>query len=333
MPIVTDYNDLDSTAIAATLVESLDNIELIQISNDLVENETLNSSFFSLEECSGNDNMDLVEMRNLPIAVDSENIPANEQMNCDTEYTDSLDMGDYKVELMDQFSSDCVEFSDDQLNTVNNPSNLGIYDIDDGNSKPNDIVLSYLCPDDVLFEDLPFEVMEAPAKPTSSKECLMQSEEDTFTEYEKICRSLDNTQFESYQNWLDSVIETMNLVLDFNKDGHPEPLKFSVPHVRICIQSFSLFWSGVFTLFVRFQLYFEIFRTKFSAGTKKKRMPNFTTILTDGRYKNLTLFTWIFSNMKLIKHIFNTKSVRKQCHSLNNFNNFQLIYLHNLFKD
>lgn len=58
-----------------------------------------------------------------------------------------------------------------------------------------------------------------------------------------------------------------------------------------------------------FQFYFDIFRTKFSAGTKKKRLPNQTTVITDGKYKNLTMFTWIFSNINLIKYILSTKIV------------------------
>lgn len=275
---------------------------------------------YSLDDSDEN-NMGSVDTESMPISVDSENIPANEQMNCDTEYSDPLDLGDYKVQLMDQFSvtTDQVEFghnNNGQLNTYDNQSNFDICDIDDIHNKPNDIVLSYLCPEDVLFEDLPFEVMETLDRPTSSKECPIKTEEESCTEYEKMCQNLDGTQFESYQNWLDSVIETMNLVLDFNNDGHPDPLKFCVPHVRFNIQS-SFFLLPLllhlqlhYNSFCLFQLYFDIFRTKFSAGTKKKRMPNFTTIITEGRYKNLTLFTWIFSNMKLIKHIFSTKSVR-----------------------
>lgn len=178
-----------------------------------------------------------VDMESMAIAVDSENIPDNEQMNCDPAYSDELDMANYKIQLMDQFSvtTDQVEFSqndDGQLNTSDNQSNFDIYDIEDINKKSNDIVLSYLCAEDMLFEDLPFEVMETPDKPTSSKESPIKSEEETRTEYERMCQNLDGTQFESYQNWLDSVIETMNLVLDFNNDGHPDPLKFCVPHVR-----------------------------------------------------------------------------------------------------
>ncbi|XP_055324128.1 uncharacterized protein C2orf42 homolog isoform X2 [Sitodiplosis mosellana] len=282
VPIATAYNDLGSTTIAATLVESLDNIELIQIPNALTEGEALNSSFFNLDQCSG----ESVDMENLPISVESENVPMNDKLN-NGEYSDGLELVNYRVQLTDQFNvANKVEFGDEQLNAAETQNNLsidGIYGLDDSGST-NDVVLSYLCSDGMLFEDLPMEVMNENL--ISNKDHSMESDDDIYTEHEKMCRSLDSTQLESYHNWLGSVIEATNLILDFNSDGYPEPLKFSVPH-----------------------LYFDILRTKFSAGTKKKRLPNLTTVVTDGRYKNQTMSTWIFSNIKLIKYIFCTKTM------------------------
>lgn len=227
--------------------------------------------------------MQPVDMKSLPIAV--ENIPVDDQLNC-SQYSDGLELVNYKVELMDQF-----EFHNEQVNEAPSQSTFsidGMYDVDDQN-RSTDVVLSYLYPEDFSIDELPMEVMETFQRPTSSKECLMQSDDDGGTEYEKICRSLDSSQLELYINWLNSVIETTNLVLDFNYDGYPEPIVFSVP-----------------------QIYFDIFRTKFSAGTKKKRLPNQTIVITDGKHKNLTMFTWVFCNIKLIKYIFSTKTVRFQ---------------------
>lgn len=224
VPVATAFSDLSHTTIAATLVECLDNIELIQIPNVLTEGEHLNSSFFSLGHCSG-ENIESVDMENLPIAVESEHIPVDDQLNCG-QYSDGLELINYKVELMDQF-----EFHDQQLNTNQNTLSVdGVFGIDDRN-KSNDVVLSYLYPEDLSIDELPLELMETLEKPMSSKGCLIQSDDDGCTEHERICRSLDDTQLELYINWLDSVIETINLVLDFNSDGFPEPIKFSVPHV------------------------------------------------------------------------------------------------------
>lgn len=227
MPIATAYNDLGSTTIAATLVESLDNIELIQIPDALTEGVTLNSSLFNLEQC----NRDSVNMENLPISVESENVPMDDQLNND-EYSDGLGLVNYRVQLTDRFNvTDQIEFNNDELNTIESQNNLsidGIYGLDE--SSGNDVVFSYLYSDDMLFEDLPMQVMNEHAM--SSDKDLMQSEDEICTEHEKMCRNLESIQLESYLNWLDSVIETTNLILDFNNNGYPEPLKFSVPHVR-----------------------------------------------------------------------------------------------------
>lgn len=232
MPVATAYNDLGSTTIAATLVESLDNIELIQIPNTLAEGENSNSPLFNLEQC----NEESVEMKKLPISVESEHVPIN----------DPLNIGEYSDGLYQYSTTNQIEFDDEQINTTEPQNNLsvdGVYGLDDSGST-NDVVLSYFCSDDMLFEDLPMEVMNEDS--ISSKEHLQQSDDETYSEYEKMCRSLETTQLESYFNWLDSVIETINLVLDFNNDGFPEPLKFSVPHVR----DYSVSEIGTLMIFV-----------------------------------------------------------------------------------
>lgn len=232
IPVSTDYNDLGSTTIAAALVENLDNIELIQIPNDLTHNEGLNGALFGLESCS-DENMQSVNMENLPIAVENDQIPIDSQLNC-SEYTDGLELVNYKVELLDEFNvTDQIEFQDEPLTTDNqNSFNIdGIYNIDDPSNKTNDVVLSYLYPEDVSIDDLPMEVMETLETSISSQDCPKQTEDHTCSDYEKLCRTLDETQLQLYFNWLDSVIETINLALDFNDDGFPDPIKFSVPHV------------------------------------------------------------------------------------------------------
>lgn len=232
MPIATPYNDLSSTTMAATLVENFDNIELIQIPNVLTANDTLNSTLFSLDRCDG----EPLDMESLPIAVES--IPSNEQLNCE-QYSEGLELVNYKVEL----DPSAFEFhsTDTTTNVTSNPNTLnidGIYGVDD-QSKTTDVVLSYLYPEDLSIDDLPMELMETFHKPTLNTECQTQSDDDGYNEYEKMCRSLDDSQLNLYMNWLNSVIETTNLILDFNNDGYPEPLVFSVPHV--CYMSIFFF--------------------------------------------------------------------------------------------
>lgn len=171
-------------------------------------------------------------MENLPIAVENEQIPNENQMNSN-EYVDGLELVNYKVELLDQFNvSDQIEFQDEIPNATESQSGFnidGIYNIDDPSNKTNDLVLSYLYPEDVSIDDLPMEVMETLETP--SQDSTKQIEIDTCSDYEKCCRNLDDVQLQSFLNWLDSVIETVNLALDFNDDGYPEPIIFSVPHV------------------------------------------------------------------------------------------------------
>lgn len=228
MPVSSAYTDLGNTTIAAALVDSLDNIELIQIPNDLRQSENLNSPLFSLEACA-DENMESVNMENIPIAVENEHIPMDSQLNS-SEYSDGLELVNYRVELL----SDQIEFQDEPLNAPDSQSSFnidGVYNIDDSSNKTNDVVLSYLYPEDVSIDDLPMELMETWESSISSQECSKHTEDDT-SDYDKVCRTLDDTQLQLYLNWLDSIIETVNLALDFNGDGYPEPLKFSVPHVN-----------------------------------------------------------------------------------------------------
>lgn len=164
--------------------------------------------------------MEAIDLENLPISVKNE----DNRMDCNREYSDGLGLVNYRVQLPNEFSvDDQIEFNDENFNITDTQNNM-----DDG----NDVVFSYLCPsDDILFEDLLMEVKED--NPMTSKECLTQTEDKAHTEHEQMCKSIDNIQFQLYLNWLDSVIETTNLVLDFNNDGYPEPLKFSVPHVSV----------------------------------------------------------------------------------------------------
>lgn len=356
------YDNLGENTIAATLVENLNGIELIQIPTVLTEAaaagdggcdgdetaERIDGSIFNLSQCHSEANIQQVDMENLPIAVETDqgttlNV---DQLNCErtNQYPDGMELVHYRVELMDQFEMQTCETNavaqrsdgGDALATGDNTLGIeGIYEIGSDPNRNTDIVWSYLYPDDLSIDDLPMEIMdtlERPAPPSNNDISLLlanyngneildgggggggnddDEHDDGCTEHERICRNLNASQLDAYINWLSSVIETTNSVLDFNGNGHPQPLVFSVPHVidqSIFPFSFEI-RLAIHRFLSQFQFYFDIFRTKFSAGTKKKRLPNQTTVITDGKHKDLTMFTWIFSNIKLIKYILSTKIV------------------------
>lgn len=241
VPIATAYNDLGSTTIAATLVESLGSIELIQIPNESSDGESkvLNS--------------ESIVMGSLPMSVENPIIPRDDQMNC-SEYSDGLDLVNYQLQFSDQLN--VVDQVDNQLNNTEIHDSLNIDGIYDDSKNTNDVVFSYFSSEDVLFEDLTM-MEESPF--STAKEYLLQSKDEDCTEYDKICRSLDNTQFVSYVNWLDSVIETLNLVLDFQNDGHPEPLKFSVPHVRFIFLHYNQkYFHSIIPIHIELSIYYVL---------------------------------------------------------------------------
>lgn len=249
MPRTDAYSDPSGNTIAATLVENLDDIELIQIPTVLTDGGGVgDGTLFNLSQCPSEENIQPVDMENLPIAVEPEQNVNEQQTN---QYPNGMELVHYRVELMDQFKMDAG-----QTNAmVQNPNDNdgagvgtlgieGIYEMDSDPSSNTNIVWSYLYPDvEMSIDDLPMEIMDTFERPLSSNGLLLtengnsnifdnDDNNDGLTEHERICRNLDSSQLDAYINWLSSVIETVNLALDFNGNGHPEPLVFSVPHVN-----------------------------------------------------------------------------------------------------
>lgn len=54
---------------------------------------------------------------------------------------------------------------------------------------------------------------------------------DNGVGYDEMLMNLSADELRLFTNWLDSVIEKINQTMDFNDDGHPDPIVFSVPHV------------------------------------------------------------------------------------------------------
>lgn len=241
-PIPSDdtYSNLAENGVAAALVENLDNIELIQIPNVLTDDgdggvgggsgiivDNLNGSHYNLSQCHIKENMQSVDMENIPITDD--------QLNCEhtNQYSDGLELVHYRVELMDQFEmqtggTSAVQQTPGDVSGGSTIDTLGVDDIyamDSDPSRSTDIVLSYLYPDDFSIDDLPLEIMDTFERPVSSDNLLLAPNKNG-NEHE-----YHNLDADAYINWLSSVIETINLALDFNGDGHPQPLEFSVSHV------------------------------------------------------------------------------------------------------
>lgn len=49
-------------------------------------------------------------------------------------------------------------------------------------------------------------------------------------------------------------------------------------------------------------------RNRFSIGSKR-RLPASTTFIENGKYKGLTMYTWSFRNLNIIRNIFTTNTV------------------------
>ena len=95
-----------------------------------------------------------------------------------------------------------------------------------------------------------------------------------------------------------AVVSLRNLLHDFNlSPGNPDPLVFHAP-----------------------QIFFDCLQQRISAGSKKKRLPNFTTgflrkdALPLGTF---TKYTWHISNILHVKQIFDTPEVKYILHVYN----------------
>ncbi|XP_072228383.1 uncharacterized protein C2orf42 homolog [Leuresthes tenuis] len=90
----------------------------------------------------------------------------------------------------------------------------------------------------------------------------------------------------SFHQWLASVTERIHQMMHFQFDGKPQPLVYHIP-----------------------QEYFNALQQRLSLGSKKRRLPNFTTAF--GRNDGLPLgsfskYTWHITSLQQVKRIFDT---------------------------
>nr|XP_005165617.1 uncharacterized protein C2orf42 homolog isoform X1 [Danio rerio]XP_021330268.1 uncharacterized protein C2orf42 homolog isoform X1 [Danio rerio]XP_021332318.1 uncharacterized protein C2orf42 homolog isoform X1 [Danio rerio] len=90
----------------------------------------------------------------------------------------------------------------------------------------------------------------------------------------------------SFQKWLSSVTERIHQTMHFQFDGKPEPLVFHIP-----------------------QAFFNALQQRLSLGSKKRRLPNYTTTFVRDDALPLGSFskyTWHITNLMHVKRIFDT---------------------------
>lgn len=317
--IATDFAT-NGVSMPTTMIDNLENIELIQIPNALDDDRAIIDfeNNVKLEKFPDNgDETDSLNINNIQIIGDA----ATNDVNFE-----GLELIDCQVELMDQFKlTECMEFDDGEIYSADNQidyfdaspiCDMTLAEWNNFNGEYSDFYQKETIVDEtntatVTATPATVTTSSSPRKVKKATKRLHPVEVATTTvaaasQHDDVESDLTSVECHLFNNWLDSVIETINSTIDFAHDGHPEPLVFSVSQVRPITTEFG---AICMISFVSFQLFFAILRTKFSAGTKKKRLPNRTVLVSEGKHKGLTLFAWNFANLRLVQHIFSTKNV------------------------
>lgn len=197
------------------------------------------------------DNLDSIEMIQVPsdMATTSDATISLDTLDCDVIVDNELQFVSYKVELMNP-----VDVHESVPSTEMNGTDYigldGIYDVADINSWTIDgHEYSQFGQSDVFVDELlgssgsVAQNSVVPMKRYDDKQMMAGTRVDALLDdvgYEEKLAALNATEMQMFSNWMDSVIEKINLAMDFNDDGHPEPIVFSVPHVSICIFWFEI---------------------------------------------------------------------------------------------
>ncbi|XP_046548485.1 uncharacterized protein C2orf42-like [Haliotis rubra] len=129
----------------------------------------------------------------------------------------------------------------------------------------------------------------APKKASPVKQQTQQTVKTIVTTPKKPVQTpfLDETQtIITWHQWLASVTERINQTMHYQFDGNPEPLVFHAP-----------------------QVFFDCLQQRISAGSRKKRLPNYTTgfVRKDALpLGTFTKYTWHITNILHVKQIFDT---------------------------
>uniref|UniRef100_A0A3P9BDB8 Chromosome 2 open reading frame 42 n=1 Tax=Maylandia zebra TaxID=106582 RepID=A0A3P9BDB8_9CICH len=96
----------------------------------------------------------------------------------------------------------------------------------------------------------------------------------------------EHTVTMGFHQWLASITERIHLAMHYQCDGKPEPLVYHIP-----------------------QEFFNALQQRLSLGSKKRRLPNFTTafVRNDGLPQtSYSKYTWHITNLMQVKRIFDT---------------------------
>lgn len=259
MTSVIDFENLTTTiandfstegvTMPSALIDNLENIELISIPNALDDDPTIGIDFennLKLEKFQEDSN----ERHSLSI----DNIQIIDDATTNDMRLENLELIDCQVELMDQFKlTECMAFDADEIYSSEN-NQIGYFDANpisdmtltewnSVNGEYSDIFPKETVVDDANSATLmtttatrttstaPRKVRKA-AKRTHPVD-VATSEIDLLPDDANA--PLTGVESKWFTNWLDSVIETINLSMNFADDGQPKPLVFSVSQVKLLI--------------------------------------------------------------------------------------------------
>lgn len=241
--IATDFTT-DGVSMPTTLIDNLENIELIQIPNALDDDQAIIDfeNNVRLEKFPDDSN----EMHSLNI----DNIQIIGDAATDDVKMESLELIDCQVELMDQFKlTECLELMDgSEIYSGDNQidyfdaspiCDMTLAEWNNVNGEYSDFYQKEAIVEDtnsatvapapsVLAASSSRRKVKKATKrmhPVEVTTAVMDSQQDD-ADWE-----LSSVESALFSNWLDSVIETINLSMDFAGNGHPEPLVFSVSQV------------------------------------------------------------------------------------------------------
>lgn len=242
--IATDYAT-DGVAMPTALIDSLENIELIQIPNALDDDR-------SIIDFENNVKLEkFPDDSNETHSLDIDNIQIIDDAAANDVNLEGLELIDCQVELMDQFKlTECMEFDGGEIYSGDNQidyfdaspiCDMTLAEWNNVNGEYSDFYHKEAIVDDINSAT----VTTAPTKLTASRSPRKVKKTSKRMHPVEVTTAVPDTHQDDFDsqlssdectslfiNWLDSVIETINLSIDFANDGHPEPLVFSVSRVK-----------------------------------------------------------------------------------------------------
>lgn len=227
--VPSDVIASSSCSSTATVIDNLDNFELIHIPTTSISDGVILSQNNRKDDLS-----EPIEMQtDIPsMEMDSIRI-VNEDANIQ-----NLELIDCQIELMDQFNlTDHIEFSNEEIQLQEDDDYLRVENICDMPDLFNIYHNTIMVEDELGANDLMADISPSVSKRRKHSVKLKKSSK-TMAHDELLgdkCESGSSEPAnlsEKFTNWLDSVIETINMTMDYTGNGRPDPLVFRIPHVR-----------------------------------------------------------------------------------------------------